>query len=149
VYEFDAPADEDLVVSLERIDDVDLVVDASVAFTAMTSVMKGAPVKVDSHTRGVIDGFVTTVVHPIDLRDGDRIQIAVRAGASDAFFTLVPPGGRYDPFGVPSADDGGGGLYGLDPKKSFDIDQTGTWRIVISTYDAVVDGYDLDVRRMG
>jgi hypothetical protein len=40
------------------------------------------------------------------------------------------------------------GLYDLDPRESFKIDRTGTYRIVVGTWDGVVGGYELAVHRV-
>ena len=56
------------------------------------------------------------------------------------------PGRSYDDAAEPDADDGGGGLYDLDPQDTFDVDQSGTWHIVVGAWDASVAGYELTVR---
>ena len=148
-YVFSAPADQDLIVSLGRVDDVALLVEVNVPFDVLPVGIEGAQVEIGSSTRGVLDGFALSAIHTIELREGDEIEISLHAGTSDPYFTLVAPGEIYDDFSDPSGDDGGGGLYDLDADETFTIDESGTWQIVVSTYEALVAGYQLDVTRAG
>lgn len=144
-YTFELPSDEHGFIYLSRLDhDATVTVDADVPFSAQPDVADGGPVSA-GETRGVLQAYTTTAVHEIELEDGDVVEIAVSAGSSDPYFTLLAPGEEYDAFADPQVDDGGGGLYDLDSFERFEIDESGTWRIVVSTWDGYTTGYVLTV----
>jgi hypothetical protein len=144
-YTFELPSDEYGIVYLSRLDhDATVVVDADVPFTAQPDVAEAVPVSA-GETRGVLQAFTTTAVHEIELQEGDVVEIALSAGSSDPYFTLLAPGEDYDIEAEPQADDGGGGLYDLDAFERFEIDRSGAWRIVVSTWDGYTTGYVLTV----
>lgn len=150
MFRFDAPSGEDVIVLVGRVDDDTTVeLSADVPFAVFDDTRDGEPVTIDEPLRGVIDGVTYEVIHPVELEAGDVIEISVHAGTSDAYFTLLEPGEEYDPSAEPDVDDGGGGLYDLDAAETFDVERSGTYRIVVSTWDGVVTGYELTVRRTG
>ncbi len=102
---------------------------------------------VGAPARGVLDGFSFEAEHTVELVEGDEVEITVRAGTSDAFFTFLGPDEERDPFAMPLGDDGAGGLYDLDPRETFTVEKSGTHRVLVSTYDGVVGGYELTVER--
>jgi S1-C subfamily serine protease len=144
-YTFELPSDEYGIVSLTRLDhDATVTLDADVSFTAQPDVADAVVVSA-GETRGVLQAFTTTAVHEIELQEGDVVEIAVSAGSSDPYFTLLAPGEDYDIEAEPQADDGGGGLYDLDSFERFEIDESGAWRIVVSTWDGYTTGYVLTI----
>lgn len=144
-YTFELPGDEYGYVYLNRLDDdTSVTVEADVPFAAETDPIDGGPI-VAGDTRGVLQALASTVVHSIELEEGDVVEIRLSAGSSDPYFDLLAPGEEYDVEADPQVDDGGGGLYDLDSFERFEIDQTGTWRIVLSTWDGYTTGYLLSV----
>jgi hypothetical protein len=144
-YSFELPSDEYGFVSVSRLDaDVLVTVDADVPFTANADVIDGGSIE-PGEIRGVLQAYATTAVHEIELEAGDVVEIELSAGSSDPYFDLLAPGEEYDEMADPDADDGGGGLYDLDSFERFEIDESGTWRIVLSTWDAYTTGYVLTV----
>jgi hypothetical protein len=117
-------------------------------FTVEDDTLDLSELTVDQPVRGVLDGFTWDAMYTLELEEGDEIEIALRAGTSDPYFWLLAPGeGSADFDAEPDADDGGGGLYDLDAKERFTIDESGTWRLVFGTYDGTVTGYELTVNR--
>ena len=142
----DAPSDEDILVYATRVDgDATVELSADVPFELIDDTVDGPPVTIGTPLRQVADGFTYDVIHPVELRAGEEIEITVNAGTSDAYFTLLEPGEEYDQLAEPAVDDGGGGLYDLDPRESFTIERSGAYRVVVGTWDGVVGGYELDV----
>lgn len=144
-YTFSLPSDEYGFVYVSRLDDdADVTLDADAPFTVHADVTDGGPISA-GETRGVLQAFSTTALHEIELEAGDVVEVALSAGSNDPYFTLLAPGEEYDVDAEPQVDDGGGGLYDLDSFESFEIDESGTWRIVLSTWDAYTTGYVLTV----
>lgn len=147
VLVFEAPAGDDIVASVTYLDlDAEVTLSADQPFAVFDHVVEGDAVTLDEPLRGTVDGFTYDVIHPVELSEGDRVEITVRGGTADMYFSVLAPGEDYDLLAEADADDGGGGLYDLDPSDTVRIDESGTWRIVIGSYDGVVSAYELEVR---
>jgi S1-C subfamily serine protease len=145
-FRLDVPRDADVVVSVERVDeDATVTLSADVPFEAFDMTTQGEAIVVGTPQRVVVDGFTFEVVHPIELEAGEDVSITVRGGTSDAYFSVLAPGDDYDPTAEADADDGGGGLYDIDPTDTFEADETGTYRIVVGTWDGIVGAYEIQV----
>jgi hypothetical protein len=107
--------------------------------------MDGGTLTAGTPTRGVVDGFTFEVIHEIRLVQGDEAEITLRSPVADSYFSVIRPGELYDPNEEPLADDGAGGLYDLDAQATVTADITGTYRIVVGTYEGIVAGYELTV----
>jgi trypsin-like peptidase len=144
-YTFELAGDDYGFVYVSRLDeDAEVTLHADVPFVAHADVAEGDAIA-DGETRGVLQAFAPTVVHEVELEAGDVVEIALSAGSSDPYFTLLAPGEEYDVEAEPQVDDGGGGLYDLDSYERFEIDESGRWRIVLSTWDGYTSGYVLTV----
>lgn len=143
-FRLDLPPDEVILVDIERVDrDTAVALSADVPFEVMDPTAHGQPVQLGEPVREVVDSFTFEVVHTVDLEAGDEVAITVRGGTSDAFFTVLGPDEDYDPLAPPAAEDGGGGLYDMDPSDTFKAEEDGEHRIVVGTWDGVVATYEL------
>jgi S1-C subfamily serine protease len=153
VFEFEAPDDAVVYVDISSPvgDAVTTVVSVSadVPFFADVDTQIGEDVLLGEPVRGVLDGFASEAVHLMRVDEPGEYVITVSAGASDAYVTVLAPGETYDISSEPSADDGGGGLYGLDSEYRFDVDddQVGSWTVVVGAWDGVITGYTLVAER--
>lgn len=146
-FEFSASGDETVLVLVSRADnDASVTVELDAPFVVVDETRELGPLAVGETVRGVLDGFTFDATYDLELEAGDEIEISMHAGTSDAYFALLAPGEELDPMAEPSGDDGGGGLYDLDPREIVEIDESGTWRLVVGTYDGVVTGYELSVQ---
>lgn len=150
-YRFDAPKNETVYVIVGVMDEpVDVEFSADTSFVVFGETVEGAPLEVGSTRRGVLDAFAVEAIHELEVTEAGDLVFEVSAGASDAYLTVLPPGERYDYYDSEvSADDGGGGLYGLDARYEVSVEpeDIGTWRVVVGTWDGVITGYSVSVRR--
>lgn len=145
-YEFDAPQYEDLYVTVVRGHrDTVLKLSVNIPFCATSYLAQGQPVEVGTPVRGTLDGLTFRAEHVVQLRDGDEIEVTVHGGTADLQFVLIAPGEVRSYQDAPDGDDGGGGVFNLDPEHTFRIDETGEWRILVRSWDGFVTGYELDV----
>ncbi len=150
VYEFDVPADQDVIATVAlAADDAELTVDADVPFVLHRDTAEGEAITVGEPLRHVVDGFTWDVVHPLELEAGQEVDIVVRGGHSDAYFSIVEPGSTEGLWSDVMGEDGGGGLFDLDPQETFTASETGTHRLVVGTYDGVVGSYQIEVTPTG
>jgi hypothetical protein len=147
-YEFEAPHDEDLVVAMSfgDLQPGQLRFDADVPFVVYTDIRPPEAMALGDAVDSIVDGFTWEDVYTVELTAGQEIEITVRSPASDPYYILLGPGDEYASDLPPSGDDGAGGLYDLDAQDTHRIETTGTYKIVVGTYDGIVAGYHLTVR---
>jgi S1-C subfamily serine protease len=148
-YRFDVPADEAVYVWIAMVDEaVEVAVSADSPFVVHPGTVDGVPLQVGSTERAILDFFATEAIHELEVSEPGDLAVEVSAGASDAYVVVLPPGEEYDYLETEiSADDEGGGLYGLDARHEFTVgdDEVGTWRVVVGTWDGLITGYTVRV----
>lgn len=148
-WDVEIPSDELAFVSVSFADQGagSVTLDLDSAFVAYGDMAPPRRIDLGDSIETVADGFSFEQLYTIDLEAGDEVEIGVRSAAADAYYILLPPGEEYDPTQEPTTDDGGGGLYDLDAVDTHTVDATGTYTIVVGTYDGIVTGYQLSVSR--
>jgi len=147
-FEVEVPADEALEVTI----DVPLIdVAAEVSWTSdlplltLTQQRPEQPLQLGESVDWVFNPYDAQADFLVDLTEGQSVEIYARTAAGDVAFDFIRPDVVLDAVtlllgeadGIESIDDTDDGIYGTDARESFDVEETGTYRIRLYSNDGV------------